>query len=142
MKKFLIITLISIQGFAQGLFEVKTSSEKVGINELLRVDFISHDDGLNFKAPSFEGFIVKEGPRTSQYETKVNGKTLYNSAYSYLLQPQKKGTFTIDAATIEISEEHFETAPTTVTVTDAVKKPIMQTLEPEIHPAYLETDGE
>ncbi len=142
MKKFLIIALISVQGFAQGLFEVKTSSERVGINELLRVDFISHDDGLNFKAPSFEGFTVKEGPTTSQYETKENGKIKYNFAYSYLLQPQKKGTFTIGAATLEISEEPFKTQPVTVTVTDAVKNPRQQSLQPEIHPAFLETDDE
>jgi|SRR5690606_6775774 len=142
MKKFLIIALISVQGFAQGLFEVQTSSERIGINEILRVDFISHDDGLNFKAPSFEGFIVKEGPVTSQYESKVNGKLKYNFAYSYLLQPQKKGAVTIGAASLEISEEVFKTKPVSIMVTDAVKKPKPQSLAPEIHPGYLETDDE
>ncbi|HEX8562338.1 MAG TPA: BatD family protein [Flavobacterium sp.] len=143
MKKLIFILLVSIQSFAQGLFEVRTSHEKLGINELLRVDFVMHDDGQNFIAPKFEGFIVKEGPRTNQYEETINGKRRYSLEYSYLLQPQKKGAATIDPATVEISGDTFKTAPVHITITDAVKiTGKLQTLELPVHPAYLETDDE
>ncbi len=135
--------LIGFQGFSQGLFEVRTSHQRMGINELLRVDFVSHDDGEKFVAPAFEGFTVKDGPVTRQYEETIDGKRRYSFEYSYLLQPQKKGVMTIPAATLEISGQKFTTAPVSVTVTDAVKLTgKLQTLEPPIHPAFLEMEDE
>jgi len=143
MKTVLIIMLVSVSGFAQGLFEVRTSHTTMGMNELLRVDFVTHDDGEKFAAPSFEGFTVKEGPVTRSYEEAINGKRKYNFEYAYLLQPQKKGTATIGAASVLIGGDEFKTTPVAITIGDAVKLTgKLQTLEPPIHPAYLETDDE
>ena len=143
MKKLLIILLVSVSGFSQGLFEVRTSHQTMGINELLRVDFVTHDDGEKFAAPSFEGFTIKEGPRTREYEETIKGKKKYSFEHSYLLQPQKKGTSTIGAASILIGGEEFKSAPVAITIGDAVKlNGKLQTLEPPVHPAYLETDDE
>lgn len=124
MKKYLFVLLLCAQGlFAQGLFEVKTTHEKLGINEMLRVDFIMHDDGEKFAAPSFDGFKVVEGPRRNQFENYQNGKRMYNLTYSYLLQPLVKGQHTIGGASVEFTGDKFTTKPFTVTVTDAVKHP-------------------
>ena len=119
----IIFFLISSLAQAQVKFEVKVSKNKLGMNERLRVDFEMNKDGDNFNPPDFANFIVVGGPNQSVSNSWVNGKRSYSKTYSYFLSPKKRGTFTINQATIEIDDQTFKTSPVRIAVTAAVDKP-------------------
>lgn len=126
IKRFFTLILIAIscaQLSAQVKFEAKVSKKKLGVNERLRIDFEMNQDGDNFVPPNFEGFDVVGGPNTSVSNSWFNGKRSYKKTYSYFLSPQKRGTFTIKQAKIEIDGEVYKTFPVAITVTAAVDKP-------------------
>lgn len=121
MKRFLILLLISFQGLmAQVQFEAKVSKNTLGLNERFRIDFMMNVDGDNFEQPSFEGFRVTAGPSQQVSQSWINGRSSFQKAYSYILQPEKKGTFTIKSASIEFNGQVYKTAPIKITVTNAV----------------------
>ncbi len=119
----LFVLLISSVLSAQVTFEAKVSKEKLGINERLRIDFVMNKDGDNFNPPDFADFNVVGGPNTSVSNSWLNGKHSYTKTYSYFLSPKKKGTIKINEASIEIDDQIYKTAPLTVQITKAVKRP-------------------
>jgi hypothetical protein len=121
MKRYLILLLISFQGLmAQVQFEAKVTKNTLGLNERLRIDFIMNVDGDNFDQPAFEGFRVTAGPSQQVSQSWVNGRSSFQKAYSYILQPLQKGTLTIKPASIEYNGQVYKTAPIKITVTNAV----------------------
>jgi hypothetical protein len=104
-------------------FEAKLSKKKLGINERLRVDFVMNQDGDNFNPPDFQNFEVVGGPSTQVSNNWVNGKHSFSKTYSYFLAPNKRGTFTIGQATIEVEGNIYKSIPVKVVVTAAVDKP-------------------
>lgn len=119
---FLFILTTSIT-LAQVKFEAKASKQKLGINERLRIDFEMNQDGDNFIPPSFSNFTVVGGPNQSVSNSWINGKRTYKKTYSYFLAPKKRGSFTINQATIIIDDETYKTLPLKIEVTAAVDKP-------------------
>lgn len=124
-KIFILSIFLSISSIAsaQVQFEAKTSKQKLGVNERLRVDFEMNQDGDNFKPPSFSGFTVVGGPNQSVSNTWVNGKRSYSKTYSYFLAPTARGRFTIGQAEITVDGEIYKTSPIQVEVTAAVDQP-------------------
>lgn len=124
MKKYLaILFLFALQALqAQVEFKATPSRTKIGINEKLRVEFSMNKDGDNFSPPSFQGFNVS-GPGQSISNSWINGKTSFSKAYTYVLVPKAKGTFTVGQATIEIDGTVYKTVPFKITVGDAVANP-------------------
>lgn len=120
---FLFVLLVSSALSAQVTFEAKVSKDKLGINERLRIDFVMNKDGDNFNPPDFADFNVVGGPNTSVSNSWLNGKHSYTKTYSYFLSPKKKGTIKINEASIEIDDQIYKTAPLTVQITKAVKRP-------------------
>lgn len=104
-------------------FEATVSKSELGVNERLRIEFTMNKDGDNFVPPSFDGFQVLMGPNQSVSHSWVNGKRSFSKTYSYILNPQAKGTFTIKQAAVEIDGEIYKTTPITITVTEAVNDP-------------------
>lgn len=104
-------------------FEATVSKSELGVNERLRIEFTMNKDGDNFMPPSFDGFQVLMGPNQSVSHSWVNGKRSFSKTYSYILNPQAKGTFTIKQAAVEIDGEIYKTTPITITVTEAVNDP-------------------
>ena len=119
----LLIILTTSIATAQVKFEIKVSKKKLGINERLRVDFEMNQDGDNFNPPGFANFSVVGGPNQSVSNSWINGKRSFTKTYSYFLSPKKRGTFTINQATIEIDGETYKTSPVKINVTSAVSKP-------------------
>ena len=119
----LLIILATSIATAQVKFEVKVSKKKLGINERLRVDFEMNKDGDNFNPPGFDNFTVVGGPNQSVSNSWINGQRSYTKTYSYFLSPKKRGTFTINQATIEIDGQTYKTSPVNITVTSAVSQP-------------------
>lgn len=120
---FILTLFVSFTGLAQVEFEAKASREKLGVNERLRIDFTMNQDGDNFNPPDFRGFEVIGGPNQSISQSFVNGKRSFQKKYSYYLQPNGRGKFTIGQATIEIEGQTYKTPPIDVEVTEAVDKP-------------------
>ncbi len=58
-------------------------------------------DGDNFNPPGFANFTVVGGPNQSVSNSWINGKRSYSKTYSYFVSPKKRGTFTINQATID-----------------------------------------
>lgn len=119
-------------------FELKVSKEKLGVNERLRVDFAMNRDGDNFIPPDFEGFRILMGPSQSISSSWINGVRSFSKTYSYVLEPQQKGTFTIDQASIVIAGNTYKTIPRAITVTEAVDVPggrssLDNTIEENLH---------
>lgn len=104
-------------------FEATVSKSELGVNERLRIEFTMNKDGDNFVPPTFNGFQVLMGPNQSVSHSWVNGKRSFSKTYSYILNPQAKGTFTIKQAAVEIDGEIYKTTPITITVTEAVNDP-------------------
>jgi hypothetical protein len=104
-------------------FEAKVSKNSLGLNENLQVSFAINQDGDNFSPPDFEGFRLVGGPFQSTSYSWVNGVKSFNRSFTYILQPTKKGTFTIKSASIEFNDEIYKTAPIKISVTDAIQQP-------------------
>ena len=104
-------------------FEAKVSKNSLGLNENLQVSFAINQDGDNFSPPDFEGFRLVGGPFQSTSYSWVNGVKSFNRSFTYILQPTKKGTFTIKSASIEFNDEIYKTAPIKISITDAIQQP-------------------
>ena len=108
--------------FAQVSFEASVNKDQVPLNDVFQIEFTMNSDGDNFAPPSFEAFNVVGGPSSSVSYSWINGRKSFKKSYSYLLQPKKKGKFTIGKASIHIEGETHVTNPITITVTDAVER--------------------
>lgn len=104
-------------------FEAKVSKDRLGINEVLRIDFTMNKDGDNFTPPDFKDFRVLMGPMQSISNSWINGQKSFTKTYSYSLAPTARGKFTIKQATVEIEGKTYKTLPVTIEVTAAVEKP-------------------
>ena len=126
MKKLALLFTIFLHTLlaAQDVkFEAKVSKNSLGLNENLQVSFAINQDGDNFSPPDFEGFRLVGGPFQSTSYSWVNGVKSFNRSFTYILQPTKKGTFTIKSASIEFNDEIYKTAPIKISVTDAIQQP-------------------
>ena len=126
MKKLALLFTIFLHTLlaAQDVkFEAKVSKNSLGLNENLQISFAINQDGDNFSPPDFEGFRLVGGPFQSTSYSWVNGVKSFNRSFTYILQPTKKGTFTIKSASIEFNDEIHKTAPIKISVTDAIQQP-------------------
>lgn len=126
MKKLALLFTIFLHTLlaAQDVkFEAKVSKNSLGLNENLQISFAINQDGDNFSPPDFEGFRLVGGPFQSTSYSWINGVKSFNRSFTYILQPTKKGTFTIKSASIEFNDEIYKTAPIKITVTDAIPQP-------------------
>lgn len=105
------------------VFSTQPSANKVGLQDQLRVSFILQNAPANpsgFDPPDFVGFRVLAGPiQSSQSNISiVNGKTQRSNTLqlSYVLQPEKKGTLTIDGARVKIEGQTYSSNSVNVQV--------------------------
>ncbi|HPQ41608.1 MAG TPA: BatD family protein, partial [bacterium] len=66
--------------------------------------------------PDFSGFKVLGPPRTSTQFSWVNGRTTSTKVYTYILQAQKEGQFTISPAQIRDSGRTVQSTPVRIIV--------------------------
>lgn len=121
----IIITLFAVSVFAQeAKLTAKVSKNKLGVNQRLRIEFSINKQGADhFAPPNFNNFRVVGGPSQSVSQSWINGKVSFNQSYTYIIQPKKKGEFTIAPATIEIGGKTIKSEPVKVIVLDAVELP-------------------
>ena len=123
-KLVLFITFLFHTLYAQNVeFKATVSKNHLGANERLRIEFSMNKDGDNFVAPNFQGFTVVMGPSQSISRSWINGVSSFSKTYIYILQPNSKGNFTIQPASIEIDGRTYKTNPIQITVSAAVNNP-------------------
>lgn len=94
------------------------------VGEAFRVEFElnAKPDSDSFVPPTFENFEVLAGPSVSQGSSVqiINGQMTKSVSYAitYVLQPQKAGTFAIASATIGVKKKSYTTQRTMIEVRD------------------------
>ncbi len=105
-------------------FKAEVSKDRLGLNERLRITFtINKQGGDNFTPPDFQDFKVLAGPMQATSFSSFNGQKSFEMAYSYTLEPTRKGVITIPSASIEFDGNTIKTNTVKITVTDAVEIP-------------------
>jgi hypothetical protein len=79
------------------------SKSQVGVGEQFEIDFTLNGTGTRFTPPDFSAFQLISGPNESVSATIINGASLVNTTYGYILSATKEGTFTITAAAIVVN---------------------------------------
>jgi hypothetical protein len=104
--------------FAQVKFSVICPDKKIGKNDLLQIQFkvegATNVD--NITPPSFDNFIIVEGPNQQRSISSINGKVSQSVAIGFSLQPTTTGKFTIKSATARVDGNDYKTNPITVQV--------------------------
>ncbi len=99
----------------------------VSVGEAFRVEFElnAKPDSDSFVPPTFENFDVVAGPSVSQGSSVqiVNGEMTKSVSYAitYVLIPQKAGTFAIAPATIGVKKKSYTTQRTAIEVRDGAQ---------------------
>lgn len=115
------LLLVSIQSWAQVSFTADAPA-LTAMGSPFRVEFTvdAEPDSRSIAAPSFEGFELLAGPSVSTGHSVqfINGKqsSSYSCTFSYVLLPEREGTFTIGAATIRVDGKEYSTKPFPVEV--------------------------
>jgi hypothetical protein len=123
---FYILFLIAAQSIsAQVTFKTAVSKDELGLNERLRIEFsINKQGGDDFTPPNFRNFKVLAGPSQATSFSSINGKSSFKQTYTYIIQPNKKGTFTIPSASITYKGQIIKSNTVRIRVTDAIAIPI------------------
>ena len=125
IKIALLLIFLSLSTWAQELsFKATVSKNRLGSNERLRITFTINKQGADdFTPPNFKNFKLLAGPMQSTNFSYVNGKRSFEQAYTYTIQPTKKGVYTIPSASIQFEGNIVKTNTVKVTVTGAVEIP-------------------
>lgn len=97
------------------------------VGEAFRIEFElnAKPDSDSFVPPAFENFDVVAGPSVSQGSSIqiVNGEMTKSVSYAitYVLIPQKVGTFAIAPATIAVKKKNYTTQRTMIEVRDGAQ---------------------
>lgn len=135
--KIFIVLFLFLQPilFAQE-FNVSVNETTVADNERFQVSFVFSGKSINnlknFKAPSFSNFLLLSGPNQSTSIQIINGAQTASLTYSYILQPEKVGTYSIGKASIEQDGQIFETKPLKMQVVKGSAKPKQNNTEQNI----------
>ncbi len=94
----------------------------VALGEQFRITWTANTRGGDFAAPEFKDFYLLSGPQTSFNSSTqiINGKvtsTISNS-YSYYLQANKKGKFTIPPGKFTMHKDEYLSDPVEIEVVD------------------------
>jgi hypothetical protein len=97
-------------------FTAAVSDNSVAAGNQIQVTFTLEGSGKNFQGPTFSGFTVLMGPSQSNNMSIVNGSVSQSLSYTYVIQADKEGTYTIGPATIESGGKKLQSNPVTITV--------------------------
>lgn len=122
---FIILLFLAQIVVAQEIdFNASVSKTTLGVNERIRVKFSVNDQGVDdFKLPNLKDFRIVSGPMMSTNFKSINGKMSFEKAYTYILQPKRKGALVIGTATANFNGKQLKTKPIKITVTKAVAIP-------------------
>ncbi len=118
---------------AQGpAFTASVDRNRLGVGEQLEVTFSlgGTSGGDGFQPPSFNDFSILSGPNQSTSMQIMNGSVSSSVSYSYVLQPNAAGKFTIGAATVDVGGKKLQTQPIAIEVVKGGAQPGQQSEQP------------
>ena len=127
LATFVALFVVFVSRAAEEVSFVVNAPMITAVGEAFRVEFElnAKPDSDSFVPPSFENFDVVAGPSVSQGSSIqiVNGEMSKSVSYAitYVLLPQKAGTFAIAPATIEVKKKSYTTQRTMVEVRDGAQ---------------------
>lgn len=102
---------------AQPKFSVAVSSDTLLLGNYLELKFtIENVTSNGFEAPDLLPLNVIGGPNTSSSMSIINGVVSQSTSYTYYLQPEEIGVFTIKPAFLPTGETALETPPLDIIV--------------------------
>jgi hypothetical protein len=111
-------------------FTATVRSTSVGLSDQFEVSFSFSGQDINgvksFTPPNFKGFMILSGPNQSTSMQIINGAVSGSRSYSYYLQAQNVGKYTIGSAIINYNDKTYSTQPLTITVEKGSAKPSPQ----------------
>lgn len=118
---FILSFVIALCAAAQVSFVAK-APKTVDAESQFRVQYVlSNAEGEDFSCGNFNDFDVLAGPSVSNFSSVqiVNGKASSEKSvtYTYILQPKKKGTFHLPAASVRVKGKVMKSQALTVNVT-------------------------
>ncbi len=131
MKRFISISIfiliVIISGYREKTFaaDIRLSAtvdrNVLTINDQLQLTLTIHgtQDTLPPSFPSIDGFTLLYGPKISAETRVVNNIVSVSKGYTYILQPNAKGKFTIGPSTVEYKGKTYSSQPITVEVAHA-----------------------
>ncbi|MFP4620557.1 MAG: BatD family protein [Bacteroidales bacterium] len=125
MKKHLILFLLILVAARLSADEVEFTAEApevVKAGQQFRLTYTINTEAKDFRSPDLSDFNVLAGPSTSSSTnvSVVNGKMTrnYQLKFTYILQAEETGEFTIPPATIKSDGETYESNPVEIEVID------------------------
>lgn len=105
-----ILTLSSIQTWAQYRLEASVSKTQATVGEVIQLEFSFNAKGGDFNAPKFSN-VNLNGPFVSTSVQIVNGDYSANESYGYMIQPTKAGKIIIPSATLVYKGKTYVSKP-------------------------------
>lgn len=120
-----LILLFACSSFAQDDVSFKLEvPDTVPKGTAFKVTFIlENSEGKSFSAPEWTNFTLVSGPQTSSNFSMINGVTSRSLSYTYYIQSEKEGTFTINPASIYVDGKEWKTDWTKVVVKEGYELP-------------------
>ena len=116
----LLLALSVISGYGQQVEFKATARDEVAVGEQFRLIYTVNAQANGFKAPSIRDFSIIVGPNqsTSSSMQIINNQVTRSIEYSYtfVLQANKEGTFTINPASVNVDGKSRQSNPVTIKV--------------------------
>lgn len=122
IRKFLFIACVFISELAasQDVTFTAQGPGVVQVAERFRLTYALNTKPSGFYAPNFDNFYVVAGPSTSTSTSieMVNGKVKHSQSitYTYILEAQKEGKFTISPARVTVGRNEYASNAVTIEV--------------------------
>lgn len=133
---FLTIGFLSlvISGACQIRFELTTDAKQVLAGDYVTITYtLFNARGSRITTPDFKGFKQTSPPSQSFSSSTINGRTSFQSAYSYTLLAEEPGSFIIPSTTITAGGKKY----TSNSITIEVLKRAPRTDKEEVEPVYV-----
>lgn len=116
----LLVSLTSKVSFSQQIDFKASAREQVAVGEQFRLIFSVNAQANGFKAPAIKDFAILSGPNQSSSSSMqiINNQVTRSVEYSYtyLLEANKEGTFTIGSASVNVEGKTYQSNPLTIKV--------------------------
>lgn len=128
-SKLILIFLLVLPGllFAQDISFTAQAPRQVVLGQQFQLIFTVNGEGSNFMSPDIANFDILSGPMMSSGQNimNINGKLEYSSStsFSFILQANKIGTFTIPQAIISVKGKRYLSNTLPITVHNQSSRP-------------------
>lgn len=127
-RQLILLFLLAIPGFllAQEISFTAQAPRQVFVGQRFQLTFTLNSEGNNFMGPEITNFDILSGPMMSSGQNimNINGKLEYSSttAYTFVLQANKPGTFSIPQALISVKGKRYMSNALTITVLNQTQR--------------------